>query len=309
MQKILIESPSTIANIGCGFDILGMALDQVGETMILEKNKSNADVEIQSVEGANLSKNIEENLVGVVATKMKNDFQIKEGILIDIKKNILPGSGLGSSASSSVAISYGINELFELGLSRQQVLEYAKVGEEVATGSRHMDNIAPCLYGGVCIIQGGENGTVIPIDFPEDINLAVVYPQIEVKTSDSRRILKKEITLKLAISQWGNVAGLIAGFYKKDFSIIQNSLEDYIITPIRSILIPNFDKITEMVKGIGGFNLSIAGSGPTVFSFCATEKKAKQIVDTIVEEFSNLELETIKYCAKISPKGASYMSI
>jgi len=176
------------------------------------------------------------------------------------------------------------------------------VGEQVASGAKHADNVAPAIFGGFTLVREQSPLDIIGLDFPT-LFVTVVHPQIEVKTSDAREILKKQVLLKDAIRQWGNVAGLVAGLLKNDYALISRSLEDRIIEPIRSILIPRFDSLKSESKAAGALGGGISGSGPSVFMLSETEQIARKVENVMRQIYENIGINFDTYVTKINPQG------
>ena len=278
MEKtITIKSPATIANLVCGFDILGLALEEPYDVMTLTR-KDAPGLTIKHVDEYGLTEKPEDNVAGAALLALMEAYETKLGFELTIDKRIKPGSGLGSSAASAAGAVYAANKLIENAFSNDDLIRFAMNGEKVASGVKHADNITPCLLGGVTLIRSIHPLDIIKIDAPE-LFITVVHPQIEVKTSDARQILKEDISLKKAIRQWGNIAGLVAGLMQKDYELIGRSLEDVIIEPVRSILIPAFDEVKAKCIEAGALGGGISGSGPSIFMLNRTQETA-----LIVEE-------------------------
>jgi homoserine kinase len=228
----------------------------------------------------------EKNVFGGALLAMMRELDDNIGFEIESTKNIMPGSGIGSSAASAAGVVVGANHLLNNRFSKTDLVRFATYGEQVASGARHADNIAPCIYGGVTLIRSNDPLDIIPLNFPP-LFVTVIHPQLEVKTSDARQILKKQILLKDAITQWGNVAGLVAGFMKEDYELIGRSLHDVLIEPVRSMLIPGFDELKKRSIEAGALGGGISGSGPSVFMLSkdeATAKKVEQAMRSVYEK-------------------------
>src|SRR6201989_1294752 len=275
MKKVKIAAPATVANLVCGFDILGMALNDpkdimeislLDEPVIRIKHGDNYDLPVEPAK----------NVAGAALLALQEACEKKMGFEVVINKYIKPGSGLGSSAASSAGAVVAANHLLGNVFSKEDLVRFAMNGEKVASGVKHADNLAPCIYGGVTLIRAILPLDIIPLSAPP-LFITVVHPQIEVKTSDARQILRKEVQLKNAIMQWGNIAGLVTGFLKNDYGLIGRSLEDVIIEPVRSILIPGFDDVKKKSKDAGALGGGISGSGPSIFMLCKEESVAKDV--------------------------------
>ncbi len=233
---------------------------------------------------------------------MMKELDPSVGFKLQVNKCIKPGSGLGSSAASAAGAVAGANVLLGNKFSKEDLVRFAMSGEKLASGVKHADNIAPCLYGGITLIR-----SILPLDIVKlsfsDMYVTVVHPQIEVKTSDAREILRKEVLLKDAIKQWGNIAGLVAGFMQKDYDLIGRALEDVIIEPVRSILIPGFSEVKQKCKDVGALGGGISGSGPSVFMLSVQKGTAERIGLAMEEVYGCLGIDFKVYVTKINERG------
>ncbi|MGL5919680.1 MAG: homoserine kinase, partial [Bacteroidales bacterium] len=242
-KRVVIHAPATVANMVCGFDILGFALSAPYDEMEMQLLNEPV-VRIINNDDYNLPTDPGKNVAGAALLAIMKQLDNRIGFEVVIKKNIKPGSGIGSSAASSAGAVVGANYLLGKPFSDSELVEFAMYGEQVASGVKHADNITPCILGGVSLIRSTDPLDIIPLSAPE-LYVTIVHPQIEVKTENARKILRHNVDLKAAIKQWGNVAGLVAGLLKEDYALIGRSLEDVIIEPVRSILIPGFDDIKQ----------------------------------------------------------------
>lgn len=306
MKKITIKSPATVANIVCGFDILGMALNEpydIMEVTLLDESK----VIIHHNDSFNLPTDPEKNVAGVVLLSIIQRIENKFGFEVTIEKRIKPGSGLGSSAASAAGAAVAANHLLGDIFSNDELVQFAMNGEKLASGVKHADNITPCILGGVTLIRAIHPIDIVSLSAP-DLFVTVVHPQIEVRTSDARQILRQQVFLKDAIKQWGNIAGLVAGFMKKDHALIGRSLEDVIIEPVRSILIPGFDEVKTRCKEAGALGGGISGSGPSIFML-STERATADVVEDIMKEvYEKIGVEANTYVTTINSKGVELIT-
>jgi len=303
MEKVSVLAPATVANMVCGFDILGFALDEPNDSMTV-RLISERKIEIIHRDDFNLPTEAKKNVAGVALLAMLERIDENIGFEIETTKKIKPGSGIGSSAASAAGAVVAANELLKNRFTKTELIEFAMSGEELASGSKHADNVAPCILGGVTLVRSNDPLDVIKLDSPP-LFVTIVHPQIEVKTSDAREILKQQVLLKDAIRQWGNVAGLVAGLIKKDYELISRSLEDRIIEPTRSILIPKFDRIKTESKRAGALGGGISGSGPSIFMLSRTEAIARMVEDVMRQNYQSIELEFNTYVTKINSNGVS----
>lgn len=302
-KTIKIKAPATVANLVCGFDILGLALNEPEDIMELTVSDL-AGIRIHHTDGYDLPEEPEKNVAGASLLAFLQELNQEIGFDVSITKCIKPGSGLGSSAASSAGAVVAANHLTGNTFSKEDLVRFAMNGEKVASGVKHADNIAPCIYGGITLIR-----SIFPLDIVElsgpPLYVAVVHPQIEVRTSDARQILRKEVQLKDAIKQWGNIAGLVTGFLKKDYKLIGRSLEDVIIEPVRSILIPGFDHVKKGSKEIGALGGGISGSGPSIFMLCEEHKTAKEVEKLMHDVYHKIGVDYKTYVTTVNYHGVA----
>ena len=302
MDKIKIFAPATIANVSCGFDILGLCLDTVGDEMIIRKTKQKG-VTISKIVGQILPLDADKNVAGVAALALLDKVDADCGFDIEIHKNIKPGSGIGSSAASSAGAVFGINKLLGEPFSLEELVPFAMEGEKLASGSAHADNVAPAILGGFTLVRSYSPLDVIKINSPKELYATVIHPQIEIKTADSRSVLKQQVTLKLAVKQMGNLGGLISGLYTENYDLISNSLHDEIVEPNRSILIPGFDEVKTASLKAGALGSGISGSGPSIFALSKGEEIAKKVAKSMGEVYKNIGIDFDIHVSKINQEG------
>lgn len=303
MSFLKIKTPATVANLVCGFDVLGMCLNEPFDEMemrLLDERK----VIIKSADGYQLPSDPALNTAGAPLLEMLKEIVDEVGFEIIIHKRIKPGSGLGSSAASAAGAVVGANHLLGNRFSKNDLVRFAMFGEKVASGVKHADNVAPCIYGGITLIRSVFPLDIISIPAPP-LFVTVVHPQIEVRTSDARQILRTEVLLKDAIKQWGNIAGLVAGFMQHDFGLISRSLEDVIIEPVRSILIPGFHEVKSGCKEAGALGGGISGSGPSIFMLSTTEETALSVEQLMRTIYTKIGLEHHTYVTTINETGCT----
>jgi homoserine kinase len=274
-QSIRVFAPATVANVACGFDILGFALESPGDEVVLRLNGQNRVIITHiSGDGGKLPLDPSKNTAGVAVLKMLESLNSKQGISIELHKNIGLGSGLGSSASSSVASAFALNCLLGEPFQTKELLPFTMEAERVACGSAHADNVAPSLLGGFVLVRSYDPLDVISLPYPKELYCTVIHPYIELRTEDSRNALPKIISLKDAVIQWGNIGGLISGLMMEDFSLISRSLRDVIAEPARAEFIPGFYEMKMAALESGALGCSISGSGPSVFALCRDKTTA-----------------------------------
>ena len=303
-DSIKVFAPATVANVTCGFDILGFAVDHPGDEITLKKSNSSEVkiLEITGDEGA-LPYDPDQNTCSVVIKMFLKDLSIDQGIDIFLEKKMPLGSGLGSSAASSVAAIFAINELMGKPRKLEDLLPYAMEGERVACGAAHADNVAPGLYGGFVLIRSYDPLDVIRLKTPDKLFATLVHPHIEVKTKDAREILRKQIYFKESVKQSGNVAGLVAGLLTSDYDLISRSMHDYIVEPIRSILIPGYSEVKDAAIGLGALGAGISGSGPSIFALSKDRVTAEKIGMRMKNIYAEFSIESETYVSRINQLG------
>ena len=301
MDEIRVFCPATVANISCGFDVLGLSLLSVGDEMVVRKSLEKG-LKISKIVGQELPLETDKNVAGVAAMALVKEYG-SEGFEIEIHKNIKPGSGIGSSAASSAGAVWAVNHLLGKPFTNSDLVRFAMEGEKLASNVAHADNVAPAIFGGFTLVRSYEPLDIVSIPTPTNLYATVLHPQIEVKTSDSRKILKTNITLAQGIRQWGNLGGLVAGLFKEDYGLIGRSLEDHIIEPIRSILIPEFDTVKKEVKKAGALGSGISGSGPSIFALSNGEATAKKVAERMEEIYLKTGIDFDIHISQIGTSG------
>jgi len=303
MEEIKVFAPATVANLSCGFDVLGCCLDSVGDQMLIRK-VDKPGVFITKIEGQDLLLETEKNVAGVAALKLLEHLNIDDvGFEIEIVKRIKPGSGIGSSAASSAGAVYGINKLLNEPLTTKELVPFAMEGERLASGTAHADNVAPALLGGFTFITGYEPLHVEKIETDLNLYATVIHPQIEVKTADSRSVVQSRIDLKTLVRQSGYLGGLIIGMYTQNYNLIKASLHDEVVEPYRSILIPEYHQLKEESLKSGALGCGISGSGPSVFALSKDKETANKIAEVMKQVYSTVGVDFDVHVSVINKQG------
>lgn len=307
-KSVKAFAPATVANVCCGFDILGFPMDApADEVTITLKDEPGIVVSKITGDGGKLPLEANRNTASVAVQSYLNQLGKNIGLTIELHKGLPLGSGMGSSAASGVAALVAINELMGNPLTRKELVPHAMEAERVACGSAHADNVAPSLLGGFVLIRNYQPLDVVAIPTPDNLYCTLVHPHLELKTEDSRKVLKQSLSLKDAIAQSGNVAGLILGLMTNDFELIGRSLVDKIAEPIRSVFIPGFDDVRNAVKAAGGIGSGISGSGPTLFALSNTQELANKLGEIMSQQFLKYKLASDVFVSKVNQKGAGTM--
>ncbi|MCW8312732.1 MULTISPECIES: homoserine kinase [Sphingobacterium] len=306
LPEVRVFAPATVANMICGFDILGFAVDQPGDEVIMRR-KQQPGVTIKEITGddGRLPLDPDKNTVSACVQYLLQALNIaaKVGVEIELHKHMPIGSGLGSSAASTVAGIFAINVMLGNPLTKEELLPFCVEGERLACGTGHADNVAPALYGGITLIRGNQPLDVISIPSPPELVAAVVFPQVDVPTRDARQLIKDKVLLKDAVTQWGNIAGLVAGLFQEDYDLIARSMKDILIEPTRAILIPQFYEMKAIAMENGALAFGISGSGPSVVVITKDEEVAKNIADKIQAHLKNQDIESFGYVSRVNTVG------
>lgn len=304
IKRIRVRATATVSNLNCGFDVLGMAINEPCDFIDLEINDSGT-VAITGIKGcSSLSTDTDKNVVGVVLNAIIRKTGTKAGFRAFIEKGITPGSGIGSSAASSAAAAFAANELMGNIFSPEELVAFAMEGERLASGTAHADNVAPALLGGITLIRSYEPLDIIRVNIPPELFCVVIHPDMEIKTSMARAMLDKHIPLVTAVKQWGNVGGLIAGFFREDYDLIGRSLVDHVAEPKRSSLIPGFIELKQAAIQNGALGAGISGSGPSVFALCRGEANGEKVLGAMKACMDTRRVACNAYLSPVNRKGA-----
>jgi len=304
MEEIKIFAPATIANISCGFDVLGCCLDAIGDEMVIRKSPKKG-IKITKIDGVDLPLETEKNVAGVSGLALLKAYSksIDFGFEIDIYKKIKPGSGIGSSAASAAGTVFAINELLKHPFDQTQLVEFAREGERLACGAPIADNVAPAIFGGFTLVKETNPLKIIQLPSLKGLYATIIHPQIEIKTADARAILPTQISLEDATKQWANLGSLVHSLHTNDITLFSESLTDYIVEPHRSTLIPDFDKVKKSAMKSGALGCGISGSGPSIFTFSKNEEIANKVASAIAEVYKKNGIPFQVYISKINTNG------
>ncbi|HOO14161.1 MAG TPA: homoserine kinase [Candidatus Marinimicrobia bacterium] len=304
MKSVTVFAPATVANVACGFDIFGFAVNEPGDVAKVTL-RENPGVEITRITGDNgkLPRTAEKNTAGFTALRYLETIQSQQGVSIELHKKMPLSSGLGSSAASAVAVLFAINTLFDNRLTKSELLGIALQSEKLACGAAHADNAAPALFGGFLLIRENNPPDIVELPVPENLYCTIIHPEIEINTVDARNILAPNVPLKDAVKQWANTAGLVAGLYRKDLTLISRSMNDYIIEPQRAKLIPHFYELKKAALDRGALGCSISGSGPSLFALSNSQEIAQKIAGSMSAVLANYKICNQIYISTINTEG------
>ena len=304
-QEVRVFAPATVANVACGFDVLGFAIEAPGDEVVARhSDKPGLRITKITGDGGKLPKDPTKNTAGVAALDLLRHLGMSDrGIELEIHKKMPFGSGLGSSAASSVAGVYAVNKLIGEPLAKKQLLPFAMQGEVSADGAWHADNVGPSLLGGIVFIRSNQELDIAQIPVPANLWAVVVHPEMEILTKVAREILPTEIPMVNATQQIGNLGGLICGFIQEDYAMIGRSIHDVIAEPRRQKLIPEFYNAKRAAMSQGALGFSISGAGPSVFALCEGEETAQRVGKAISAVFDNIQLESQCHISRINKEG------
>lgn len=304
MKSVTVFAPATVANVACGFDIFGFAVNEPGDVAKVTL-RENPGVEITRITGddGKLPRTAEKNTAGFAALRYLETIKSQQGVSIELHKKMPLSSGLGSSAASAVAVLFAINTLFDNRLTKSELLSIALQSEKLACGAAHADNVAPALFGGFLLIRENNPPDIVELPVPENLYCTIIHPEIEINTADARNILSPNVPLKDAVKQWANTAGLVAGLYRKDLALISRSMNDYIIEPQRAKLIPHFYEMKKAALDSGALGCSISGSGPSLFALSNSQEIAQKIAGSMSAVLANYKICNQIYISTINTEG------
>ncbi len=306
MQEVRVFAPASVANVAVGFDILGFALEKPGDE-IVARFSDKPGVYISKITGDNgkLSLDPMKNTASFAAIQMLEKLgESQRGIEMEVHKRMPFGSGLGSSAASAVGGVMAVNELLGKPLDKRGILHYAVLGEQLADGAYHADNVAPSLFGGIVLIRNNRDLDVHQLNVPAELYASVVYPDVEVLTREARAILRREVPLTEVIEQSGNLSAFLLGLFNNDYELISRSLHDVIIEPQRSQLIPHFLTTQRMSLRAGALGCSISGAGPSIFALCQGREIAENVGEAMRKVYHDARINCQVFVSAINQAGS-----
>lgn len=301
MDRVRVHASATVSNVVCGFDCLGFALNEPFDEVVVRKTDE-PGITIMHFDGFGLPTDPSRNVAGVALRAMLKASGADFGFSVDITKKIKPGSGIGSSSASSCGALVAANHLIGNQFSKLELAEYAMEGEKLASGTKHADNVAPCLFGGFTLVRSADPLDIVPLDFPP-LFVTVIHPQIEIKTADARAILPRNVPLMDAVAQWSDLGSLVAALAKSDYRLIARSMEDRIIEPVRKTLIPKFDEVRSASLSAGALGGGISGSGPSIFMLSESKSAADAVATAMKGVYLTTGLDFNIYVTTIAAEG------
>ena len=301
MDKVRVHAPATVSNVVCGFDCLGFALTSPFDTFELRKIVERT-IRIINQDDFDLPTDPSWNVAGVALQVMIDAAGVDFGVELVSNKTIKPGSGIGSSAASACGAVVALNALLGNRFSNVELVEFAMAGEQLASGTRHADNVAPCIFGGFVLVRSVDPIDIVPLDYPQ-LWATVIHPQIEIKTAESRALLPVNVPLRDAVKQWSNLGALVAALAKGDYELMSRSMKDLIVEPVRSKQIPIFHEIKDACMKAGAIGGGISGSGPSMFMLSETNENAVAVEKVISDTYSKTGIDFNTYVSPVDPTG------
>jgi homoserine kinase len=307
--EVSVFAPATVSNVACGFDIMGFAVKEPGDVVTVRKIEKRG-VFIKNIigDGDRLPRESSKNTAGIAVIELLKRLNVANGIEIELQKNMPLGSGLGSSAASAVAAVLAANTLFDNELSREELLPFVLEAEKAVCGAAHADNAAPSLLGGFILVRCYNPLETVSLPVPDKLICTLLHPVLEIQTEHARNILPEKVLLKDAVVQWGNVGGLVAGLLKKDYKLISRSLQDVIVEPVRSKLIPGFSEIKQAAIDAGALGCNISGSGPSIFALSKSRDTANNIGQSMKDACDAKGIDNNIYISEVNKEGAKVIS-
>lgn len=301
MDEVRVLAPATVSNVVCGFDCLGFALDEPCDEMTVRRANERG-IRIVHHDAFGLPTERDRNVTGVALQAFIDAAEIDHGYEVDITKKIKPGSGIGSSAASACGAVVAANMLAGEPFSKTELVELAMAGEMLASGSRHADNLAPCIFGGFTLVRSTDPLDIVSLEFPE-LYATVIHPQIEIKTAEARAILPDNVPLTDAVRNWSNLGAFVAALQNGDKELLSRSMVDVIVEPARSSLIPGFEELRRACLDAGAIGGGISGSGPSMFMLSGDSDTAECIAEEMRLVYGPTGIDFLVYVSPVSPVG------
>lgn len=305
MKAVTAFAPATVANVSCGFDILGFAIGEMGDRVkVALSDQPGLRVVSITGDGGRLPLEPEKNTCTVAIQAFLDRLNSNQGLEISLMKGLPLGSGMGSSAASAAAALMAVNELMGNPFSKKELVPFAMEAERVACGAAHADNVAPSILGGFVLIRDYAPLDIVKLPVPQGLYTTLIHPHIELRTADARSVLRRQISLQDAVIQSGNIAGLISALYTSDLKLLGRSLKDVIAEPYRALLIPGFYELREAIQQVGALGSGISGSGPTLFVLSESREIASAVAKVSEEVYATIGLGVDVSVAEVNPIGA-----
>ena len=281
-------APATVSNVGCGFDVFGLALEGPGDEVTVRRAGGPDELLLRVAgDGGRVPTDPARNSAAVAARAVRERLGVRDGLDLTVRKGLPLASGLGGSAASAVAGAVATHVLLEGDLDETALLGCALAGERLGSGAGHPDNAAPALAGGFVLAAPGDPVRIVRLPVPDGLVVAVVRPRMEVETARARAILDDAVPLAAAVRQWGSTAGLVAALYEGDWELLARSVHDAVAEPVRAPLVPGFEAVKARALAAGAAGAGLSGSGPSIFALCRGRPVAERVARAMADGFRN----------------------
>jgi homoserine kinase len=298
-------APATVSNVGCGFDVLGFALNEPGDAVTVRWVDGPVRIEDIVNDGGRLPRDAARNTAGIAAAAVLRTIGERRGVALQLRKGLPLSSGLGGSAASAVAAVVAVAGLAGAALPLETLLACAFEGERDGAGSAHGDNIAPALYGGFVLVRGVDPPDIVRLPVPAGLTAVVVHPDLEIETAKARALLGTSVAIGDAVQQSANLGALVDALHRGDLAQLSRSLHDAIAEPRRASLIPGLNEIKTAAAAAGALGCGLSGSGPSLFALCADAETAARVAAAITGAVrSHIGGEPQTYVSPIGAAGA-----
>ncbi len=311
-NKVIVKAPATTANLGPGFDVFGMALEQPSDKVTIFPISKDIKIKVFGLSADTIPTDPEKNTAGVVAKHILQEFSLKTGLTIKLEKGIIPSVGLGSSAASAAAVAFGLNRLFNLKLDRKQLIQLAAKGEIASAGFEHADNVSAAIYGDFIIIKSYDPLEVLHLESPPNLGICIAIPEVSTapkKTEKARSILPKTVSMEKLVHNVGHAATMAAGFARGDVELIGRSMSDAIVEPARAFMIPGYEKVKERALKAGACGVAVSGAGPAMIAIVnSNDTDTSRVIQAMGEGFKSVGVSSETFCTKPG-KGVSLLEV
>jgi len=312
LSQVTVKAPATTANLGPGFDVFGLALEQPSDKVTIIPTSKGVEIEVAGLSAATIPTTPEKNTAGIVANQMLKEFSLKAGVLIKIEKGIVPRMGLGSSAASAAAVAYSLNRIFDLNLDNKQLIRLAAKGEVASAGSEHADNVSAAICGDFVIVKSYNPIDVVNLKSPREMEVCVAFPHMATptnKTKKGRSVVPKLIPIDKLVHNVGKAAAMASGFAAGDVDLIGESMSDAVAEPMRAFLIPGYAKVKQNALKAGACGVTVSGAGPAIIAIVNKKKaNASKVASAMKEGFESAGLNATAFATKPG-KGVRLMEL
>ena len=289
LSQVTVKAPATTANLGPGFDVFGLALEQPTDKITLTLIPKGVEIAVSGLSAATSATVPEKSPAGLVANHMLKAFSLKAGVKIEVERRIFPSVGLGSSAASAAGVAYGLNCMFNLELDNTELIRFAAKGEVASAGVEHADNVSGAICGDFVIVKSYNPVEIVNLKSPPDMEVCIAFPHMTIpanKTEKARSVVPKKVPTSKLSSNVGKAAALVSGFATDNVDLIGNSMIDVVVEPARADLVPGYRQVRENALRAGACGVAISGAGPAMIAVVNKKKvDAQAVADAMRQGF------------------------